>query len=105
MLFTMSKRKTSATRPRRLRLSVETLEDRTVPTAATVPLAPLAQAANPVVFAWATVSDADHYDLWVDDVSSGQTQVIRETSLGVATFTPAAPLVLGHQYQWWVRAV
>jgi hypothetical protein len=56
-------------------------------------------------FAWQAVGGADHYDLWVDDATTGQSQVIRRQALLGTSFTSAIPLVVGHSYQWWVRAV
>src|SRR5262249_717281 len=56
-------------------------------------------------FSWAPVAGADNYDLWVDDVTTGQSQVIRQKALPGATpsFSATSPLTSGNTYQWWVR--
>ena len=54
-------------------------------------------------FTWSAVTGADTYDLWVNDGTSGQAQMIRQTTAN-PFFTPAAPLIIGHQYIWWVQA-
>ena len=53
-------------------------------------------------FTWSAVPHADHYDLWVDDLTTGQSQVVRAAHV-VGNFYIAAPLTQGHTYQWWVR--
>ena len=58
-------------------------------------------AASPV-FNWSAVPHADHYDLWVDDVTTGQSQVVCAPHV-VGNSYMAAPLTQGHTYQWWVR--
>ena len=55
-------------------------------------------------FSWNGVALADHYDLWVDDTSLGQSQVIRQNVTGTS-FTPSVTLAAGHNYRWWVAAV
>jgi hypothetical protein len=55
-------------------------------------------------FSWGAVTGAVKYDLWVDDLSSGQTQVIREQNLLSNSFTPLTALTKG-TYRFWVRAV
>jgi len=56
-------------------------------------------------FTWNTVSGADHYDLWVDDTTTGQTQILRNQKIQGTSYTAAAPFIVGHSYQWWVRAI
>jgi fimbrial isopeptide formation D2 family protein/uncharacterized repeat protein (TIGR01451 family) len=55
-------------------------------------------------FAWNAVTGANRYDLWVNNLTTGTNQVIRQTALPTTTFTPGANLQKG-QYQWWVRAI
>lgn len=56
-------------------------------------------------FSWLTVSGADHYDLWVNDLTTGQSGIIRETNVAGTAFTSSAALPNGHQYIWTVRAI
>jgi len=55
-------------------------------------------------FAWNAVTGANRYDLWVNNLTTGTNQVIRQTALTTPTFTSGANLPKG-QYQWWVRAI
>lgn len=55
------------------------------------------------VFSWEPVPDAVHYDLWVDNLTTGATPVLREEHVTTTSFTPAA-LGTG-TYRFWVRAV
>lgn len=55
-------------------------------------------------FKWTEVDGAVRYDLWVNDQTTGQSGVIRKTTLSEATFTPTTPLTVGHSYIWTVRA-
>ena len=54
-------------------------------------------------FSWNAVANADHYDIWVQDVKSGK--VLRDTSVAATTWAPPTPLTAGDTYKWWVRAV
>jgi hypothetical protein len=54
-------------------------------------------------FSWNAVAGADHYDIWVQDAQTGQ--VLRNQNVAGTTWTPASPLIRGHGYTWWVRAV
>jgi hypothetical protein len=54
-------------------------------------------------FTWNAALGADHYDIWVQDVRSGQ--VLRDQTVTGTSWLPAAPLTLGDSYRWWVRAV
>jgi small neutral amino acid transporter SnatA (MarC family) len=56
-------------------------------------------------FTWAAVDQADHYDVWVTDLTTGQAQVLRDPNVSGTAWTPSTPLVQGHTYNWWVRAV
>jgi hypothetical protein len=62
-----------------------------------------ASSATPT-FQWASVAGAASYDLWADDLTTGQTEVVRNTQLAATSWTATSPLVPGHKYQWWVRA-
>ena len=52
---------------------------------------------------WNSVPNATTYDLWVDNLSSGQKQIIRQQSLTATSFTPGSDLPQG-RYRAWVRA-
>src|SRR5262249_14688926 len=52
---------------------------------------------------WTASTGAVRYDLWVDDQSTGQSEVIRQPSLTTNSFTPTAPLAAG-SYSAWVQA-
>ena len=58
-------------------------------------------------FSWSTVTGAAHYDVEVDDLTTGTQQVIRLSDVPgtTLTLTAAQALTLGHQYQWKVGAV
>src|SRR5262249_48196192 len=58
-------------------------------------------------FTWASVTAADHYDLWVNDVTSGQSQVVRVTKATGNSWalSAAGALSFGHSYVWWIGAV
>ncbi|MCA9063799.1 MAG: hypothetical protein KDA96_12090 [Planctomycetaceae bacterium] len=55
-------------------------------------------------FQWDTVAGADHYDLWVNNLTTSESQFIREPSITGTTFTPPTALPLG-EYLGWVQAV
>jgi predicted phage tail protein len=79
--------------------------DFTVSSAAPVPEA----RTDPVIGAtltlsWSKVPGADHYDVWMDDVTTGQSQVARLKNVAGTSVTPSA-LGGGQHYRWWVRAV
>lgn len=56
-------------------------------------------------FKWTPVDGAARYDLWVNDLTTGQSGVIRQTTLTEATYTPSTPLAVGHSYLWTVQAI
>ncbi|MFM7163641.1 MAG: cadherin domain-containing protein [Planctomycetaceae bacterium] len=53
---------------------------------------------------WDLLPGAVKYDVWVDDVSRGITQYIRNSNVTGPTFTPSAELPLA-VYRAWVRAI
>jgi hypothetical protein len=54
---------------------------------------------------WSAVNQADHYDVWVNNLTTGQGQVLRNQDVTGTAWTPGTPLVLGDTYAWWVRAI
>ncbi len=67
-----------------------------VPVANSVSLTP--------TFTWTPVNGANSYDIWVNDLTTGQSQVVRSTTANVSLIAPVS-LAAGHQYDWWVRAL
>ena len=60
-------------------------------------------------FTWQAADGAANYDLWVDNLSTGATEVIRVLVPHVAnatdiTYTPTTPLTAGN-YRWWVQTI
>lgn len=65
---------------------------------------PVIDGAAAAVFTWTAVEGADRYILQIDNLSTGQTQVIREEQLTAPTFTTPTGLPSGN-YRFWVRAI
>lgn len=55
-------------------------------------------------FTWNAVPGANYYDIWIDDLTAGRTQAVRNTYVTTNSWTPTSNLILGHQYQWRVEA-
>jgi hypothetical protein len=53
-------------------------------------------------FSWDALPGAARYEIWVNNVTTGTTQVISETNLTSTSFTPASGLSLG-LHRVWVR--
>src|SRR5690606_34772225 len=49
-------------------------------------------------FTWSLVDGADHYEIWVNDLTTGTPAVIFETNVVGESFTPVTPLDVEHQY-------
>ncbi len=56
------------------------------------------------VFTWSGVAGADYYDVWVNNLTSGQSQVLRNSRVTGTSWTATSALTPGLSYQWWVRA-
>jgi predicted phage tail protein len=69
------------------------------------PIGPVSTGPRDATFLWKAAAGADHYDLWVDDLTTGQSQVIRNQTIAGTSFQPAGLLRLGDAYRWWVRAI
>jgi uncharacterized delta-60 repeat protein len=52
--------------------------------------------------AWNSVSGADRYDLWINNVTTGQSEVVREENLTVTSYRP---FLADGSYRAWVRAI
>jgi hypothetical protein len=66
---------------------------------------PSGQASNVVTFTWNAVAGADHYELWVNDNTTGVRPAIHETTVQATSFTATTSLTVGDTYTWWVRAL
>lgn len=58
---------------------------------------------NPT-FTWTAVARAVRYELWVNNMTTGQYQIIRKSDITTTSFTPLANLTQG-DYRVWVRAI
>lgn len=57
------------------------------------------------VFRWTGVAGAARYEIWVNDLTTGQSAVIRTANITGTALQPANPLPNFHQYIWTVRAI
>ena len=53
---------------------------------------------------WTTVAGSDYFDLWIDDLTSATSQVVRQQQVVGTTFTPTTALSSGHSFRAYVRA-
>jgi hypothetical protein len=53
---------------------------------------------------WTASQGAVRYELWVNDLTTGASQVIHLTNLTATSFRAATALARGHRYAAWVRA-
>jgi hypothetical protein len=56
--------------------------------------------ATNTTFTWSSVSGADHYYVWITDLTTGQVV----TNFNVTTSSWATSVAQGHHYRWWVEA-
>ena len=54
---------------------------------------------------WESVVDTDRYDLWINNVTTGDSQVVRETGLQTTSFASSTANLPGGTYRAWVRAI
>ena len=66
-------------------------------------VAPTGSSTAVPTFSWSAVEGAAHYDIFVQDMQTGQ--VVRDQIVPGTTWTPITPLTQGHPYNWWVRAL
>lgn len=76
------------------------VSDRTAPR---LPTAQQIVVTSRPVFSWTAVSNAVSYEIWVNNSSTGQTGVIRQSGITTTSYTPTVDLGLG-SYFVWVRA-
>ncbi len=55
------------------------------------------------VISWTAVADAPRYEIWIDNVTTGQTQVVRRSDLTTTSYINDGSLTSG-TYRVWVRA-
>lgn len=72
---------------------------------APAPSNPSGSVAGTLTFTWSAVADADHYDIWITNLTTGQSAVIRDQNVIGTSWSPAGPIVTGDSYRWWVRAL
>lgn len=56
------------------------------------------------VLKWNALPGATQYDIWIDNRSTGESQIVRSVNLTSTTFTVATPMPLGN-YRAWVRGI
>jgi hypothetical protein len=56
-------------------------------------------------FTWSTVSWADSYSIWVNNVTTGQSKALYATGITETSWKAATALTPGQSYRWWVEAV
>lgn len=62
------------------------------------------QSSSRPTIAWNALQGAAKYDLWIDNITTGQSQFIRNTNVTATSFTPSADLPMG-VYRAWVRGI
>jgi len=56
------------------------------------------------VIKWDPLSGAHHYDVWINNLSTGVSQIVRNTNVTSTTFTGSNTLPIGN-YRVWVRGI
>jgi hypothetical protein len=56
-------------------------------------------------FTWTAVAGADHYDIWINDLTTGQSQALGNSHVTGTSWTPGSGMVQGHSYRWWGEAL
>lgn len=54
---------------------------------------------------WESVVDTANYDLWINSLTTGESQVVRNTTLQTTSFASATENLPGGTYRAWVRAL
>src|SRR5262249_14501560 len=55
-------------------------------------------------FTWNAITGADHYEIWINDITSKRSPALQDKNVTGTSWIPAASLKQGDTYQWWVRA-
>lgn len=66
-----------------------------------LPMARYQTTAQPTI-AWNPLQGASTYDIWINNITTGQSQFIRDTTVYTTSFTPLVDLPMG-VYKAWVR--
>jgi hypothetical protein len=61
-------------------------------------------AGGPPLLNWATVQGADYYDVWIDDLTTGQSQIMRSKQVQGTSVSLGFTLQPGQIYEVWIRA-
>lgn len=56
-------------------------------------------------FTWAGLNGSSRYQVRVDDLTTGQTDVLRAQVVSSQSWTPGTSLLSGHSYRWSVRSI
>lgn len=56
-------------------------------------------------FTWTATPGASGYDVWVNDLTTGESQVVRNRNVTGTSYATPDSLVVGHSYLWTVRAI
>lgn len=67
------------------------------------PVTLLQPTARPTI-TWTGPLGTDHYDVWIDNVSTNQSQYVRLTNVAGTSWTPTTDLPMG-RYRIWVRSI
>ncbi len=54
---------------------------------------------------WESVVDTANYDLWINNLTTGESQVVRQTDLQTTSFASSTANLSGGTYRAWVRAI
>jgi len=68
------------------------------------PLATIPATSGEVLFAWSTVQTAARYELWVNNITTGELKYIHETSVTDISFRPTSAMPAGN-YRAWIRGI
>ena|GEM_PF-2406959 len=53
---------------------------------------------------WNALPGADHYDIWINNLTTGASHVVRDTNWNSTTFTDSTAWAIG-DYRFWVRGI
>jgi hypothetical protein len=60
---------------------------------------------NPPTFSWNPIPGALYYDVWVSDLTTGTSPLVRNTAITTTSWTVFRPLTTNDTYEWWVRGI